>query len=177
MGIDPRFDDPLSQDGLEDLMEVAAHLALAAGPAVRPRPELRRRLMRRIEQRAGPGIQVWKKWQPDSPSGLNVVRAGGGEWSTVMAGIHVKQLNVDPEQGNVTMLVRMDPGSSYPPHRHGGSEQCFVLEGELHVGDEATLRPGDFQCMRQESVHGTQWTGTGCLLLIVSSQRDELLAH
>ena len=175
MKIDPRFDDPLSELG--DLAETAAQVAFAAGRAVPPQAALRRRLMQRIRKRADSEIQVWKSWQEEPTDALNVVRAAGGEWSTVMDGVHVKQLNVDPARGDVTMLVRMDPGSSYPSHRHGGAEQCFVLEGELHVGDDTTLQKGDFQCMREESVHGTQWTETGCLLLIVSSQRDELLAQ
>jgi anti-sigma factor ChrR (cupin superfamily) len=71
------------------------------------------------------------------------------------------------------MLVRMDPGSSYPGHLHAGVEECFVLEGELRVGEEV-LRRGDYQRADEGSEHGIQWTEKGCLLLIVSSQDDEL---
>jgi anti-sigma factor ChrR (cupin superfamily) len=68
----------------------------------------------------------------------------------------------------------MDPGASWLPHRHGGPEQCFVLEGDLHDGD-LLVTAGDFQCAAQGSVHGAQSTTSGCLLLIVSSLRDELI--
>jgi anti-sigma factor ChrR (cupin superfamily) len=94
-----------------------------------------------------------------------------------MDGITAKQLYVDPETGYVTMLIRMEPGASYPPHRHGGAEQCFVLEGDIHVGAGEILYAGDFQCMRTESRHEVQWTERGCLLLLISSPDDELLAH
>ena len=115
---------------------------------------------------------AWKSWS----AAAGVVRKDGGAWSEAKPGVLVKQLAVDPAQHSVTMLVRMDPGSSWPPHRHGGTEQCFVLEGELHVGEETVLHAGDFQSMDSATVHPVQWTATGCLLLIVSSQHDQLLA-
>ena len=37
------------------------------------------------------------------------------------------------------------------------------------------LAPGDYQRMDAGSVHERQWTEGGCLLLIASSKRDELL--
>ena len=33
----------------------------------------------------------------------------------------------DPE--DAVVLIRMDPGCSYPPHRHGGVEDVLVLQG------------------------------------------------
>jgi quercetin dioxygenase-like cupin family protein len=151
------------------IRETAAHLALAAAPAAPP-PSLRARLMDRVRS----DVQVWKTW--DAGSAANVVRRESGNWTTAKEGVRVKQLSVDPARHSVTMLVRMDPGASWPAHRHGGHEQCFVLEGELHVGDDTTLRAGDFQAMDTDTTHPVQWTQEGCLLLIVSSQRDVLLA-
>jgi anti-sigma factor ChrR (cupin superfamily) len=72
------------------------------------------------------------------------------------------------------MLIRMEPGASYVPHRHGGPEQCYVVEGDLRDGD-VVVRAGDFQCAPESTMHGAQTTEKGCLLLIVSSLRDELL--
>jgi anti-sigma factor ChrR (cupin superfamily) len=72
------------------------------------------------------------------------------------------------------MLVRMAAGTTYPSHRHAGDEQCFVLDGDLHVG-EIVLHSGDFQLAPEESEHGPQSTVGGCTLLIVSSRNDELL--
>jgi anti-sigma factor ChrR (cupin superfamily) len=73
------------------------------------------------------------------------------------------------------MLIRMQPGSSYPAHRHGGPEQCLVLEGDVEVNG-MTFHAGDYQCMLHGSVHNITRTTNGCVLLIVSSQHDELLA-
>jgi anti-sigma factor ChrR (cupin superfamily) len=123
--------------------------------------------------RVRPGVQVWKAWEAESQS--NVVRREEGQWALAKEGVRVKQLSVDPVQHSVTMLVRMEPGASWPSHRHGGFEQCFVLEGDLEVGGDTVLHAGDFQAMDTGSVHPLQRTPNGCLLLIVSSQHDELL--
>ncbi|MBI4606564.1 MAG: cupin domain-containing protein [Planctomycetes bacterium] len=166
--------------------EVAAALAQAAGaPGVAPPRELRAKLLQRVaaEHHAGSGpatgVQVWKAWsqppQASPPRGLVLQRAGEGSWEpTELAGVSVKRLRVDVERRYVTMLVRMEPGASYPSHQHAGAEECYVLEGDLHVG-EYVLRAGDYQYAEEGSEHGDQWTESGCLLLIASSQEDRLL--
>ncbi|MEK7727032.1 MAG: cupin domain-containing protein [candidate division KSB1 bacterium] len=121
--------------------------------------------------------QLWKKWSSNpAATDLLVQRSAEGEWEkTGVDGVEVKQLFVDDKRGYVTMLVRMQPGSSYPSHRHAGFEECLVLHGDLSVG-ETTLRAGDYQRAAGGSVHVIQSTKAGCSLFIVSSQHDELLA-
>jgi quercetin dioxygenase-like cupin family protein len=136
-----------------------------------PPARLRSRLLERV--RSGP--QVWKQWGSSDVSDLLVVRKHDGEWQKVKEGVYSKPLFVDIDHDRVTMLIRMDPGASYVPHRHGGPEQCFVLEGDIREGDDV-FHPGDFQCAAKDSVHGVQTTESGCLLLIVSSLRDKILA-
>ena len=92
-----------------------------------------------------------------------------------MEGISVKRLFSDPDRKTVTMLVRMAAGTSYPTHRHAGAEECYVLEGDLHVGEELVLNAGDYQRAGEDSIHLRQWTQDGCLLFILSSTEDELL--
>jgi quercetin dioxygenase-like cupin family protein len=135
---------------------------------------------------AGDSIQKWKSWSSSArPSGvpaLQTLRASESDWQSIdVEGIRVRQLAVDPERRLVTMLIRMDAKSCYPPHRHAAAEECYVIEGELHVedglrGKETLLHAGDFQRAEAGSIHGRQWTDRGCTLLIVSSQDDELVA-
>lgn len=126
------------------------------------------------------GSQIWKSWRatPEhamSESEFIMCRAHEGEWEdTGINGIKVKRLFVDPAHDYVSMLVHMPAGASYPRHRHAGTEQCYVIKGDLHVGDIA-LRAGDYQCADANSVHAVQYTEGGCLLFIVSSQHDEIM--
>ncbi|MEK7408982.1 MAG: cupin domain-containing protein [Acidobacteriota bacterium] len=153
--------------------ETASLLPLAL-PKRRPHPRVRDTLLARTA--AEPGPQVWKGWTATAASDLHVVRGGGGGWKPVLEGVTAKQLYVDPVTRFVTMLVRMEPGAAYPPHRHGGAEQCLVLEGDLEVGD-LVLHTGDYQCADSGSIHDVSRTVNGCLLLIVSSPHDQLLEH
>jgi putative transcriptional regulator len=132
-----------------------------------------------------PEAQPWKRWS-SSPSGaprralpwpgLHIQRADPAAWqTTAFTGVEVQPLSVSAEMRQATMLVRMAPGSSYPPHRHSGPEECYVLAGDLWVGDDVELKPGDFQRAEADSVHAVQSTRGGCLLLIQTSLDDELL--
>lgn len=124
-----------------------------------------------------PAVQLWKSWSsaPDAKA-LTVLRSNDGMWEkTGVEGVEVKQLFVDQARDYVTMLVRMQPGSSYPSHRHGGFEECYVISGDLAVGD-TLMTAGDYQRADGGSVHVVQSTRAGCVLFIVSSRHDELLA-
>lgn len=154
---------------------------LESVPPVEPGPRVRERLLASIQPPMPPGTasgqvrQVWKDW-PDSPRDPVpfVCRAEDGPWEpTQIAGVDVRRLFVDRQRNQITMLVRMAAGTAYPEHRHGGAEECYVLRGDLSVGEDV-LTAGDYQCAPAGSRHGVQSTRDGCLLLIVSSLSDEL---
>jgi anti-sigma factor ChrR (cupin superfamily) len=158
---------------------------LARGRAAAPAGAVRERLLQRAAAEGAPGLdRTWRRWGAREPSGassadfapgLYAVAAGAGQWESIgIEGIAVKHLATDPGRRFVSMLVRMAPGTAYPPHRHAGDEECFVVAGEIDVGG-AKLRAGDYQKASAGSVHGVQATETGCLLFIVSSQDDELM--
>jgi quercetin dioxygenase-like cupin family protein len=154
--------------------------AVAAG-APAPPAELKQKLLERIEAGSASSpqnVQVWKSWPAEASSadpGLVVKRAAEGGWETTpVAGVSVKSLHVDPVRRYVTMLVKMDAGVSYPGHLHAAAEECYVLDGDLRVGDQV-LKKGDYQRAEAGSKHGVQSTKEGCLLLVLSSQNDELL--
>lgn len=151
-----------------------------------PPPALKQRVLDAVRAAADDGsppkhddaLQTWRRWsaaEVTREDGLRTQRSDEGPWqSTSRPGVSVRQLSLDAAARQCTMLVRMEPGSSWPPHRHGGAEECFVVAGDLHVGDEV-LTAGDFQRAEEGSVHGVQSTEGGCTLLIVSSLDDELL--
>jgi quercetin dioxygenase-like cupin family protein len=165
-------------------LETLAEVAKGAGPEPLDadlKARMRRGIAARIE--SGASAQPWKAWGSTSPAaappgGLHIVRGGDEGFLPAGApGVFAKRLFVDPVRRYVTMLVRMEPGAAYPSHRHAGHEECYVLDGDLQLDKTPgapALEAGDYQCAAAESHHGVQWTKNGCLLLIVSSQDDEL---
>ena len=95
-------------------------------------------------------------------------------WEEAATGIHCKLLATDPETNRVTMLVRLAPGTAYPPHRHAGEEVLHLLHGELWIEDRK-LQPGD--CNRSEAGTSDQrvWSETGCTCVLITSTEDVLL--
>lgn len=120
-------------------------------------------------------IQIWNRWA-STESKFYTLPSSEGEWEdTAVEGVQARLLHVDQARDEVTMLIRMAPGTAYPSHRHAGDEQCFVLQGDLEVEDKV-LHAGDYQFAPEGSIHGVQSTERGCTLLIVSSRHDEILA-
>ncbi|MGI9014708.1 MAG: cupin domain-containing protein [Phycisphaerales bacterium] len=122
---------------------------------------------------------IWDDWDDDasrSSSGLFTLSSEERDWQpTGIEGIEVRPLFVDRPNNRMTAMFRMAAGTEYVPHLHDGHEECYVLEGDLHVGEEIIMHAGDYQRAEAGSTHGRQWTERGCVLLISSSLSDEAI--
>jgi anti-sigma factor ChrR (cupin superfamily) len=96
------------------------------------------------------------------------------DWSEVAPGIACKVLAADPASGRVSLLVRLAPGTAYPPHRHAGLEELHLLDGELWIGDRKLL-PGDYDLGEAGAEDHHVWSETGCTCVLITSSRDVLL--
>jgi anti-sigma factor ChrR (cupin superfamily) len=96
------------------------------------------------------------------------------EWEEAAPGISVKILSTDNDRQQVTMVVRLAPGTDYPPHRHAGLEELYLLDGELMI-DKKKLYPGDHIRAEAGSVDERVWSETGCTCLLITSTEDEIL--
>ena len=94
-------------------------------------------------------------------------------WEEVAPGISCQLLATDETNHRVSMLVRLAPGASYPPHVHAGVEELHLLDGELWIEDRKLL-PGDYN--RGEPGAGDQrvFSETGCTCILITSTRDAL---
>jgi anti-sigma factor ChrR (cupin superfamily) len=94
-------------------------------------------------------------------------------WEDVAPGISCQLLSTDEVHHRVSMLVRLAPGASYPPHVHAGIEELHLLDGELWIEDRKLL-PGDYN--RGEPGTGDQrvFSETGCTCILITSTRDSL---
>ena len=96
------------------------------------------------------------------------------EWTEPAPGISCKLLSTDTDKKRVSMLVRLAPGTDYPPHRHGGIEELHLLHGELMIGDRK-LYPGDYNRAEAGTVDHRVWSETGCTCVLITSYHDILL--
>jgi anti-sigma factor ChrR (cupin superfamily) len=98
-------------------------------------------------------------------------RKESGVWETLLPGVHKKQLHVDTQAGWQTFLLRMDPGAAYASHGHISSEECFVLEGEMQIG-EVNFVAGDYHIAYGGSEHPVVTTRTGFTAYIRAELED-----
>lgn len=93
------------------------------------------------------------------------------DWEDVAPGISCKILSSDPRRDRVSMLVRLAPGTEYPPHSHAGTEELHLLEGELWINDRK-LYPGDYHSAVVGTADKRVWSETGCTCLLITSPSD-----
>jgi anti-sigma factor ChrR (cupin superfamily) len=136
------------------LYDAAVEIASAAGGEA-PSPNVRAALLATIA----------------APSN-HTVMAGDGEWvQTPLPGVRMKILAIDPQRDRVTMLLRGEPGATYPAHRHTGAEECYVIKGSLFI-EGRLLRAGDFHHAEGGSQHGQLHTDEGVEVLLVAAASD-----
>jgi hypothetical protein len=147
---------------LDALRPTIASLVSWPVDVLRPPRPLWDRLARRIAAETG-----------RSPASPAPRRSPEPDWENVAPGISVKLLATDAANRRVAMLVRLEPGTDYPPHRHAGIEELHLLSGELMI-DDRTLRPGDYSRAEAGSVDRRVWSGTGCTCVLLTSPDDVL---
>lgn len=147
---------------LESLRPVIDRFVSWPTDVLRPPRSLQVRLALRIAGETGeePVPPPARQWQdPD--------------WEHVAPGIECKLLATDTKQHRVSMLVRLAPRASYPPHIHAGEEELHLLYGQLRI-DERRLKPGDYYHAAPGTGDERVWSEAGCTCLLVTSTRDVL---
>jgi hypothetical protein len=150
------------RDELEALRPVLGAFVSWPRDVLRPPAPLWERLARRIGAETGTELSADSASVPES------------DWEDAAPGISYKILARDTENKRVSLMVRLAPGAAYPPHRHGGVEELYLLDGELWI-DSRKLYPGDYN--RAESGTGDQhvWSETGCTCVLLTSTEDILM--
>lgn len=95
------------------------------------------------------------------------------EPGTPTVGIFVKALRRDEVGRPPTILLKFEPGASYPYHNHPAGEELFVLEGTCTI-EGATLQAGDYLYTPPGFKHSVR-TETGCTLLFIVPEEVEIL--
>ena len=150
------------QRELESLRPVLDRFICWPTDLLRPTTSLQERLARRIAEETGkaPVPPPPRQWREP-------------EWEQVAPGIQCKLLADDAERRRVSMLVRLAPGASYPPHTHAGVEELHLLDGELWINGRK-LVPGDYNYGAPGALDESVWSETGCTCVLVTSTEDTL---
>ncbi|WP_028295629.1 cupin domain-containing protein [Olivibacter sitiensis] len=109
-----------------------------------------------------------------------IVRSEQKVWTALVEegihykGVFVKSLRFDKEkQRSTTILLKFEPGSSYPYHNHPAGEEIFVLQGSCEI-EGSLLEEGDYLFTPPNSKHAVK-SESGCTLLLVIPEEVEKL--
>lgn len=149
--------------------------ALAYSVEATPPPHLKKRILDRI---ASEGPARPASLPPGGRAvlpGVTAVLVAETEWIRApLPGLDYKLLHRDDARGYTTRLLRFAPGSTYPAHRHGATEEVFIVAGSV-VLNGVTLRAGDY-CRSEAGTHETAaFSAEGGMAIIVSSDADEFV--
>lgn len=109
-----------------------------------------------------------------------IVRNHQKEWQPLVEkGIHYHGISVislhydESKERSTTILLKLEPGATYPYHNHPGGEEIFVLSGEA-ILEEVTISEGDYLYTPVNYKHSVS-TKKGCILLFVVPEEVEIL--
>jgi quercetin dioxygenase-like cupin family protein len=109
-----------------------------------------------------------------------ISRTNSSEWIPLKengvdtTGLYVKTLRYDPQKHrSPAIILKFEPGASYPYHNHPAGEEIFVLKGSCFV-NESILREGDYLYTPPGFKHGVK-SETGCEMLLLIPEEVEIL--
>ena len=94
-------------------------------------------------------------------------------WTSEVPGVFENHVFIDRETGERTVIVRFEPGSSYPLHNHPGKEEIYVIEGDVKVG-KYQMQSGDYLLTPAGGKHAVTTVG-GCTVLIKLDKPTEFI--
>ena len=150
-----------------EFQSIVAQLGMSVAEET-PSESVRHQLLTRIAHEPQATAQA-------APSHLDI-SSTEGRWTKVFEGVFRKVLFVEPTNGYVTSLLKMNPGARLPNHKHKGNEQCMIMAGEFRMKDKV-YGPGDFTVAFDGTHHLDLYTETGATILLVSPPEYDLVAR
>src|SRR5271155_2777556 len=108
--------------------------------------------------------------------GSTYIKPSEMEWKpTRFEKVSIKVLYEDPERGEMTCLLKLEPGAHIPFHKHPEIEQTLVLEDSVEDHD-GIATAGDYIWRKPGSLHDNTSPG-GRRVVRGVSQTEPLLRH
>ena len=103
-----------------------------------------------------------------------LIESASAPWKpSKIQGVQYLPLHADEDERAGSFLLKLNPGTSYPRHRHPAGEEIFVMRGEMTVGDRK-LKAGDYLYSPPGSVHDANTTD-GCLFMSILPKAIEII--
>jgi anti-sigma factor ChrR (cupin superfamily) len=165
-------DSPELRAEADELSLALAELPGSLAPVV-PSSAARERLMAAVDtsERFSPFVDTLSRLFDMAADSIRQLLArvdDAASWEPGLPGMLYQHFTPGPRLVGVDAgLIRLQPGTSFPKHRHlAGNEITFVLEGEMIDGD-GTYGPGSVVTHEQDSEHGYAATADRPLTIIV----------
>lgn len=101
-----------------------------------------------------------------TPGGSIYVQPQAMDWEpTQFDGVSIKVLYEDKAKGEMTCLLKWEPGVTLPIHKHAELEQSYVISGSFRDHD-GICRAGEFVWRHAGSIHATS-SDEGAVILAI----------
>jgi len=110
---------------------------------------------------------IRKRISASAPAGTYTVNPDTVDWEPFDQGIERKLLIPDTGDGTETAIYRLEPNAKFVSHEHTHQESCWVVEGDILVGDHL-VQAGDMHVAEVGYEHPEICARTHALLLIRS---------
>jgi anti-sigma factor ChrR (cupin superfamily) len=98
--------------------------------------------------------------------GSTYIKPSEMEWRpTRFEKVSIKVLYEDAERGEMTCLLKLEPGAYIPFHKHPEIEQSLVLEGSVEDHD-GVATAGDYVWRKPGSLHDNRSPGGAVLFAV-----------
>ncbi len=98
--------------------------------------------------------------------GSTYIKPSTMEWQpTRFEKVSIKVLYEDAERGEMTCLLKLEPGAHIPFHKHPEIEQSLVLEGSVEDHD-GVATAGDYVWRKPGSLHDNRSPGGAVLFAV-----------
>ncbi|GAA5483394.1 cupin domain-containing protein [Haloferula sargassicola] len=145
--------------------ESVAAMASAAFAPVDPPADLKAGIMARI--------QADKLSQKDAPlAGFHFLRHDEGEWTPLPGGkIRLKVISDFADSPHTLILLEADPGGVFFPHAHKGTEEVYMISGDLET-EGRVMGPGDYLRSAPGTRHHKAVSHQGCRALMITARQN-----
>lgn len=153
-------------DDENELDPVVLDLLSLGLPSAPPSATLRGRLMARV---GGPDrflpfldrlISLFDLPEDDTRREIDAVLDPDAEWESLADGCTFRDFDGGPALGDAHAgLIRVQPGSVFPSHRHVGEERTLVLQGRVADEHGNEYRAGDMIVMLDGTEHELRAVG------------------